>query len=91
MITERKPVDSIQQLAAQADAALKQVSTADVGAVSGGTTADCPATVTLNAGVVTVTDQATTLAGAVIDVYEGIVESTSYIIERVLGPYDSAP
>ena len=87
-------MDSIQELAAQADAALKQVSPEDVAAIAGGATADCPTgtptTVTVNAGPITVETRAPDLASAAINLYEGIVQSTSYVIERVLGPYNSA-
>jgi len=88
-------MDSIQQLAAQADAALKQVSPEDVAAVAGGATADCPTgtptTVTVDAGLVSVVTEAPDLATAVIKLYEGIVQSTSYVIERVLTPFNTEP
>ena len=87
-------MESIQQLAAKADAALQQLSTQDVAAVAGGTTAECPTgtptTVTVDAGFVTVETKAPDLATAAISLYEGIVQSTSYVIERVLGPYNSS-
>ena len=87
-------MESIQQLAAQADAALKQISAQDVAAVSGGTTAECPTgtptTVTVNTGLVNVVTQAPDFASAVINLYEGIVQSTSYVIERVLTPFTTA-
>lgn len=88
-------MESIQQLAAQADAALKQISAEDVAAVAGGTTADCPTgtptTVTVNGGLVSVVTQAPDLASAVINLYEGIVQSTSYVIERVLTSFNTEP
>jgi hypothetical protein len=88
-------MDSIQELAAQADAALKQVSPEDVAAVAGGATADCPTgtptTVTVDAGLVSVVTEAPDLATAVINLYEGIVQSTSYVIERVLTPFNTEP
>jgi hypothetical protein len=90
----RDAMESIQQLAAQADAALQQISAEDVAAVAGGTTADCPTgtptTVTVNTGVFTVETKAPDFASAVINLYEGIVQSTSYVIERVLTPLTTA-
>ena len=86
-------MESIQQLAAKADAALQQLSTQDVAAVAGGTTAECPTgtptQVTINTGIVTVATQAQDLASAAINIYEGIVQSTSYVIERVLAPFNT--
>ena len=88
-------MESIQQLAAQEDAALKQISAEDVAAVAGGTTADCPTgtptTVTVTTGLVDVVTQAPDLASAVINLYEGIVQSTSYVIERVLTSFNTEP
>ena len=50
---------------------------------------EAAATPEINAGIVTIGPGTPELAAAVINVYENIVQSTSSLIERLLGPYNS--
>lgn len=60
-----------------------QVSPADAANVSGGE-GDCTATVTVGTDGISIGTTDGTVGGALIGTYEGIIEATSYALERVI-------
>ena len=51
--------------------------------VSGGATNDCGGSVTIGTSGANVTTTTTTVGGDMIAIYEGLIQSVSYMIERV--------
>ena len=62
------------------------LSTEQVASIAGGADdTSCTASATVNTGVGTVTSSGPTPSDALISIYEGFVDVTSHIIERVMG------
>lgn len=78
-----------RQVAEQAAALLTKISVNDAGAISGGGADSAPPPVVAFDPALTPYDPA--FAAAVVNIYENIVEATSAVIERLLGPNDSEP
>ena len=72
---------------------LKSLAQADAANVSGGE-GDCPVTVTLDAPGVTIQNTGyevgTTVMNTITGTYEGIIQATSYAIERVINAVTSS-
>jgi hypothetical protein len=83
-------MDSNDRLTEQPGATPKQIPAGDIEAISGGAT-ECPTSAEIDTSAVTIGAQTPELAAAIVNVYEDIVQSTSSLIERVLGPYNSEP
>jgi hypothetical protein len=83
-------MDSNDRLTEQPGATPRQIPADDIHAISGGAT-DCPTIAEVNTSAVMLGPVTPELAAAIVNVYEDIVQSTSSLIERVLGPYNSEP
>ena len=69
--------------AKQREGNLQQISADEATGISGGTGESCPATATGGTSGINVTNPAPTPGDALIGVYEGFVDVTSHIIERL--------
>ena len=67
---------------------LKQLTPLEAANVGGGE-GDCTTTANVGTGGVGVSGDPTSIGGALIGTYEGIIEATSYAIERVINAVSS--